>query len=486
MADKLIYELQDIKEDVQTNLKPENLKKGVTCLGVEGTLDASGGVDISDATAVDTDILKNKIAYGKNGRTIGSFVPPEPIYGIDDVVITTIPGWTCRLGFSRLYEIDDSIIKLNTSYTDSSTASGGKVTLYKLNEEDNTLTQIVETSISGYNTIAILDIIENDIYYAICDSNYIYIKKFNTESSLDTLCFSERKTSSSGFDNSVFFVGKNRMLWGNRGTAYGYMEVDLENNKILRQISNSCVYFLNKHITVNSARDKIFDISSFTEKTFSKQKIRFMNKDDNKIIIDNTLYNVASNFSLGEVIKENVFDNLIITINNGYFSHYDGDYYYLVNNASDNLGYLMKFDEDTNTFTNICELPSLSPSGNYGNQYTFLNDSKQVCMLSSTKNNVLKGYTYEGHTMYFDNNLLNTDNILSGYQAYSKTGDILAGTMLNNGEINITPSTEEQTIPKGYTPGGVVSGDKNLLPENIKAGITIFGVEGTYTGETVE
>lgn len=37
MANQLVYELQDIKEDVKTNLKPENLKKGVTCLGVTGT-----------------------------------------------------------------------------------------------------------------------------------------------------------------------------------------------------------------------------------------------------------------------------------------------------------------------------------------------------------------------------------------------------------------------------------------------------------------
>lgn len=41
MADKLIYELQDIKEDRNTNLKPENLRKGVTCLGVEGTYEVT-------------------------------------------------------------------------------------------------------------------------------------------------------------------------------------------------------------------------------------------------------------------------------------------------------------------------------------------------------------------------------------------------------------------------------------------------------------
>ena len=30
------------------------------------------------------------------------------------------------------------------------------------------------------------------------------------------------------------------------------------------------------------------------------------------------------------------------------------------------------------------------------------------------------------------------------------------GSMPNNGELNYTPSTEEQTIPEGYTSGGTI------------------------------
>ena len=44
MADKLVYELQDILEDRNTNLKPENLRKGVTCLGVEGAMEVSSSI----------------------------------------------------------------------------------------------------------------------------------------------------------------------------------------------------------------------------------------------------------------------------------------------------------------------------------------------------------------------------------------------------------------------------------------------------------
>lgn len=75
MADKLVYELQDIKEDRNTNLKPENLKVGVTCLGVVGTLQP--GINTSDATATAEDISLNKTAYA-NGQKITGSLPLFP------------------------------------------------------------------------------------------------------------------------------------------------------------------------------------------------------------------------------------------------------------------------------------------------------------------------------------------------------------------------------------------------------------------------
>ncbi len=67
--------LQEILQDKNTNLLPENLKKGVTCLGVEGTLE--GGIDTSDATATAEDISLNKTAYA-NGQKITGSLPLFP------------------------------------------------------------------------------------------------------------------------------------------------------------------------------------------------------------------------------------------------------------------------------------------------------------------------------------------------------------------------------------------------------------------------
>lgn len=48
------------------------------------------------------------------------------------------------------------------------------------------------------------------------------------------------------------------------------------------------------------------------------------------------------------------------------------------------------------------------------------------------------------------------EKVLIDEIAYTNTGKII-GTMPNNGELNYTPSTEEQTIPAGYTSGGKVT-----------------------------
>jgi len=71
------------------------------------------------------------------------------------------------------------------------------------------------------------------------------------------------------------------------------------------------------------------------------------------------------------------------------------------------------------------------------------------------------------------------DKVLTGYTIGTENG-IVSGTMPNNGAKIITPSTTNQAIPAGYHNGsGYVKGDANLKAENIKSGVSIFGVTGT-------
>jgi hypothetical protein len=82
-------------------------------------------------------------------------------------------------------------------------------------------------------------------------------------------------------------------------------------------------------------------------------------------------------------------------------------------------------------------------------------------------------------------------DILSGSTAYVN-GNKINGAMVNNGAVTgtITTKAQQYTIPVGYHDGsGKVSisttEQNKIIASNIKSGITILGVEGTYSGEAI-
>lgn len=81
--------------------------------------------------------------------------------------------------------------------------------------------------------------------------------------------------------------------------------------------------------------------------------------------------------------------------------------------------------------------------------------------------------------------------ILSGKTAHAR-GTALEGTMPNNGSVTGTISTKAQqyTVPQGYHDGSgkvsISSTEQNkIIAGNIKSGVTILGVEGSYSGEAI-
>lgn len=82
--------------------------------------------------------------------------------------------------------------------------------------------------------------------------------------------------------------------------------------------------------------------------------------------------------------------------------------------------------------------------------------------------------------------------VLSGYQFHGNDGEVYTGTMTNRGAVTGTISTASgsYTIPAGYHSGsGSVSISSvetaKLIATNIKSGVTLLGVSGTYTGEDI-
>lgn len=75
-------------------------------------------------------------------------------------------------------------------------------------------------------------------------------------------------------------------------------------------------------------------------------------------------------------------------------------------------------------------------------------------------------------------------DILKDKTAYVN-GQKITGTITSVNAQTITPTITDQTVNGNVFLAGAiaVAGDANLLAENIKSGVTIFGVTGTYTGE---
>jgi len=81
--------------------------------------------------------------------------------------------------------------------------------------------------------------------------------------------------------------------------------------------------------------------------------------------------------------------------------------------------------------------------------------------------------------------------VLTGATAYVQ-GSKVTGSMTNNGAVSgsISAKAEQYTVPAGYHDGSgkvqiATTEQAKIIAGNIKQGVTILGVEGTYSGEGV-
>jgi len=119
-----------------------------------------------------------------------------------------------------------------------------------------------------------------------------------------------------------------------------------------------------------------------------------------------------------------------------------------------------------------------------------------------SKAKVLSGFTFhapsgeieEGTCTYdaYTSDATAGDSEVLATKTFYKNGVKHTGEMTNNGSVTGTISTVagQYTIPQGYHDGsgkvGIASAEQQkIIPSNIKQGIVLLGVTGTYSGEAV-
>lgn len=93
------------------------------------------------------------------------------------------------------------------------------------------------------------------------------------------------------------------------------------------------------------------------------------------------------------------------------------------------------------------------------------------------------------NTITLTKSISNTPTVSAGYIASGTAGNSsisLTANVITKAAATITPTTTNQTITAGtYLTGTqTIAGDADLIPANIKSGVTIFGVTGTMSSQT--
>jgi hypothetical protein len=363
-------------------------------------------------------------------------------------------------------------------YSQGGGSSNTTVKIYKLNQ-DGTSTEIYTES-GNIGSFCLVDVIDDYLYFYECSydsTNVIKFYKINLNTYEKESYFNASEPSTYygwtlyqiPFDNYHFLHQKY------------YYEIDLENKQIIKKYENTYLSSSRgnvhpRYLTFTSGRSDgyyIYDVetgrNSYTGTIGKGREICFINQSATKVIMAKNLYALNPDLTVGNLIKENVAPDTRI--------------YYCI--GHDNL-YITSdgwytFDEETNTFTKTEGLNSVNI---YGNTFSF--KSANVLNLIIPENfNKIVGYTV-GSQDYFSipDAIVNANDILYGKAYRTNNGSIVQGAMPNNGALSYTPTTSQQTIPEGYTSGGTIGAisDDNLLASNIKDGVTILGVTGTYTG----
>ena len=512
--------LGDVADAIRT-------KKGTTETIPAANFDAEiasieTGSDISDATATANDILAGTTAYIADGKVEGNIQKEEEIIGTM-IGSSEILDTSDKYGFGpssistycnrhnlavvgvdsypKVASLDDDfvysqeLILYSDSYFGKTDNSDGTISVTSMSKGyfrgiDVNLKN--KTCTVKHEGLYVPRVNEYDYFPFIPDAtnqNRFYVLGRSSNTNL-ALYLVEGTSHTKLIDVNVGSETILKSTVGYWAPYYVPMDYNPSNTKLLIQIRNAAgsnyrdfglfIY----DIASNSIEYKIWSNDS----TFSYERCPFTWYDDNTLLNGNKIQKLEND----NIIDIGTINNMSNVVSPKYAKRYnDTGLVVKVLNSSivaQSIDFANNYvidekiilSQSTNCHPYIYDggISIVAANSSGANSYSSL------YKVELTGEKIITKLVREGKS-YIDTSkgTATSGDILEGKIAYSN-GNKLTGAMPNNGAINITPSTEAQSILAGYTSGGTVSGDANLLPENIKSGTSIFGVDGTFEGGT--
>lgn len=497
-------------------------------MGISFINKSGGGIDTSDATAEVNDILNPKTAY-VNGQKItgsmkGSYVHlgdakelhitgdiafwiidlerKLAVYGknklihirrIEGTAISDVDALTINVSdysvpdqfniYNAKFSIDNDLdtVGIWVSFSNTSTSSAFLFLELNINTLDVINTPIfkefnLQLNTQNYNDYnSALNIFPRPTYRnqigfmrRMSNNNYgiVIIKAENNDMEItDTSSQNGNLNDGTGWGGSgltAAWSSDGRYLWGRgHGNNYAYKQ------------SFRCIYdcVQKKSVSTNTS---IILIS------------------DNYALNSTTLYSLPSM----SVIRSDFSFSFMANSDSQWddpdkvWSGYCGKYIiYGVNNTA----YLLKFDVDNLNVTLVksIRMDNILKCNAVPNKYiTWYPNSSSILNGYQYLDDLLLTKIERDNINYYNtyNATSTSANILKNMTAYCSDG-MTVGTMPNQGEVTVTPTTAEQIKDAGYyskitVPAVTAAIDANIVAENIKQGVTILGVTGTYVGDT--